>query len=306
MNQPFWQLVQKNLLYLFSLLLSVSLWFYVLSSEPALVSKEVEIKFKLPEGYAIENSVVEKQMIKLQGPRAFVRELENRSLAMIFDLAIDFNAKNLNYELPITSGILPLPLGVNVFAEDNAKLVVTLTKAVTKKIPIQLLWVGEIEKNQQLIGQELNPDALIVRGPPALMERLEVIKTMPVDRAALSGDGQLTLNLEKLDERLIFEKNRTVNFKYSVRPTSANLQINKVKIKFLSEKSFIDPSSTIVSLLVLAKDGNKEISASDVSVIAVVPTGAKGRVRAEVKVELPEGVHLLKVQPEKIFVTIKP
>jgi uncharacterized protein YcnI len=56
----------------------------------------------------------------------------------------------------------------------------------------------------------------------------------------------------------------------------------------------------------LAKDGNKEISASDVSVIAVVPTGAKGRVRAEVKVELPEGVHLLKVQPEKIFVTIKP
>ena len=44
---------------------------------------------------------------------------------------------------------------------------------------------------------------------------------------------------------------------------------------------------------------------SDVQVIADIPEAATGKTRVKLKAVLPEGIHLLKIHPEYIDVSVK-
>ena len=61
-----------------------------------------------------------------------------------------------------------------------------------------------------------------------------------------------------------------------------------------------------MNLMVLADNKEKfKYGTEDINVIAEVPDKAKGRVEVALKAKLPEGLHLLEIQPNSIFVEVE-
>jgi YbbR domain-containing protein len=94
--------------------------------------------------------------------------------------------------------------------------------------------------------------------------------------------------------------------KFVIKPTKANLSLNNLKIRFLTSQKLLKVSHRTASILVLADDGEKaDVRKNDVHVVADIPDGTKGNAKIKLKCTLPNGVHLLKIYPEEISVTVK-
>jgi len=101
------------------------------------------------------------------------------------------------------------------------------------------------------------------------------------------------------------DKERDIKLHYQVRPTSANLTLKKLKIRFLSSKKIVSASHRYATLEVLAEEPGRKISKSEVQIVADIPESSSGKVNIALKALLPDDIHLLKVHPEKISVKIK-
>ena len=137
------------------------------------------------------------------------------------------------------------------------------------------------------------------------LKKIDSLPTLPIDLSKLVGKGEVAIQLKDLDPRLSTSDDE-LKLNFLVRPTKANLQLNNVKIRFLSSSQIRRASARTASLLVLSEKGeNVDLKASQVSVIADIPEGKTGRVTVKLQAKLPEGIHLLKIQPENITVNLK-
>ena len=62
---------QRHTLKIIAIFFAVSLWFYVLNSEPVEVDKKMQIEFILPKGYAISSQTDRELQLKLNWKRLF-------------------------------------------------------------------------------------------------------------------------------------------------------------------------------------------------------------------------------------------
>ncbi len=77
---------QKQALRIFSFVISIVLWFYVLSSEPIEVEKEYTLDFQLPNKCSLEEVSDFKVKVKLKGPRAFLRNILKKDALIELDI----------------------------------------------------------------------------------------------------------------------------------------------------------------------------------------------------------------------------
>ena len=65
----------KSMLKIFSFFVALSLWFYVLNSDPIEVDKNVEVEFIPPKGFALRSLPPNDLRLRLKGSRTFVENL---------------------------------------------------------------------------------------------------------------------------------------------------------------------------------------------------------------------------------------
>ena len=77
---------QRHTLKIISIFFAVSLWFYVLNSEPVETEKKVQIEFVLPKGFAISNITERQLVLKLKGSKAFIGNVFSNKEKLVIDL----------------------------------------------------------------------------------------------------------------------------------------------------------------------------------------------------------------------------
>jgi YbbR domain-containing protein len=300
------QRARKNLLKIVSLLFSFLLWIYVLGTADTQLDKTVAIRFILPQDKAVADENVKSVVYSLSGPRAFIRTIQEREDIITIDLTKKRRRYRGRYEVILKPSDISLPFGVKVQKIEPKKIFVGLDKAVSKELVVVPKIQGNIAESHKLVTSKVSPGRLKMRGPKSVMSGIDTISTMPIDLSGLSGEGNKMVGVLIPDERLSFEDDSEVQYLYDIRPTRANLVLKDIPVKFLASQIIRKSTRRKVSLIVLSDSGElKDIDKEKISVIAEIPEKVRGKVEVELKASLPDGLHLLEIQPQKIFVYVK-
>lgn len=295
----------RHLLKVLSLFISVSLWFYVLNSEPLEVERRVELVFITPTDLAINVEVPKSVNVKIKGSRAFVQNLDLTQEKMVIDLR-DYPYDQETFAVTFDPSMVQLPFGVEVQEITPQQVVLSLEREIKKRVPIRLRTVGEVGKDLKLISKEFSPRDFMIKGPYHAIKKVTLLNTLPVDLESLDGSGELRLKLEPIDPRIEIEDLKDINFYYTIKPNKANLTLDNIEVGFLSKSNNYHASRNRVSVdILVAADKIEEIKPKDILIIGNLTNLGKGKHLVKLTADLPEGVNLLKINPEQVEVTIR-
>jgi YbbR domain-containing protein len=295
----------KHMLKVISLIVSMTLWFYVLNSEPLEVDRRVPLVFIKPPGLAINVEIPKSVKVKVKGSRAFVQGIDLSQEKLIVDLK-DFPYSQETFAVTFESSMVRLPFGVEVLEIQPKQVMLSLEREINKFVPVRVRSVGEIGKDLKLVQKSFKPKRFKIRGPYTVLKKIGLLETVPVDLSTLEGEGGVRLGLEKVDGRVLIEDKKDIEYSYLVKPNKANFTLKNVEISFLTKHTRFKASSVKAALDVLVSDGQKSsFTQGQVKVIAEIPDSKRGNVKVKLRATLPDGVNLLQIHPEFINVSLQ-
>lgn len=285
-------------------LISVGLWFYVLNTEVETDSKNFFLEFVTPPGFNFSSPPPEYLNIRLKGPKAFLDTYLAGEKSLLVDLNLEKRKKGNRYTVDISNYLSNLPYGVEVEEIRENPVSIRVSKEIRKKVKISLKTSGKISSSQKLVSGRVFPREVFLRGAKNILKNIKVLETKPVDLERLSGEGTLELEFRNLPSFVNLE-GPAPEYRYKVVPNQINFVLKDVPVRFLSSKTVEKASQRTVSLLVYLEDEERNLSISDVQVVADIPEGAKNNVKIELSATLPSDVHLLEINPPEIEVKLK-
>jgi len=295
------QALSKHLLKIVSFVMACFLWFYVLNSEPQEVVRKLSIEYKTPKGYSLANLALDKVSVRLKGSRAFMQQALKGREKIIIDVTRLPYKKKKDLTATLSNYDIPVPFGVDVLSIDPEVLHIKLDKEITKKVSVKAQLVGDVSHDLKLMKTSLTPSTVFIKGPKEVMRKIGRLRSLPIDVSSLEGNGEIKVGILPTDPRIHIKRDAPLVFKYSMKPKKANLTLKKVKIRFISSGRQFKTKHKYASLDVLAPDDIK-LKASSVKVFADIPEGKRGVRTVKLEARLPEGVHLLQINPQTIRV----
>jgi YbbR domain-containing protein len=295
----------RHILKFFALFMAITLWFYVLNSEPIEVEKRIALVFIPPVDMAVNVEVPKVVRVKIKGSRSFVQNLNYKNEKLFIDLK-NYPYQQETFAVTFDPLMVPVPLGVEVLEVLPPQIVLSLDREIKKIVPVRAKLVGVKNSEIQLVKKLLVPKEMMIRGPREAIKKIGVLYTRPIDISLLKDEGQMKVSLEAIDSRVQLEGKEEVEFSYSLRPNTANLTLRDIPVHFLStgHKVMTQVKSVVIDVLV-PQEKEKTINKNDIKVIAEIPSGAKGEQRIPLRADLPDGMHLLRIYPRSIKVILK-
>ncbi len=209
---------QRHTLKIIAIFFAVSLWFYVLNSEPVEIEKKIQIEFILPKGYAVSSNTERQLQLKLKGSKAFIGNVFSNKEKLVIDLVPYFKKFGKNFKVQYLHSQISVPFGVDILDMQPKEAKVEIDRLVQMELPVRIHYIGNIAYDRKFKEVSLDPQNVMVSGPIEVIRRLSHVESNPVNLSTIEKDeGVLTVPLEELDARLTFEENPRVKLKYKVQ-----------------------------------------------------------------------------------------
>lgn len=214
---------QRHLLKIIAIFFAVSLWFYVLNSEPVEIEKKIQVDFVLPEGFAISSNTERQLSVKLKGSKAFIGNVYSNKEKITVDLNPYYKKYGKNFKVQFLHSQLTVPFGVNILDLEPKEMSVSIDRLASVELPIKVIYIGKLGYDKKFVELEMEPKNIMVSGPIDVIRKYSRVETAPINLTDIVKDeGEISVALDDLDLRLKFEENPKVNIKYKV-----NLSIPK-------------------------------------------------------------------------------
>lgn len=294
---------RKPLLRFISVAGAVLLWFYVLNAARVRVDKTVSIQYVLPDNAVFSVRPPSELTLTLEGPRAFMRQVEARDEKILIDLTRPQWRNQLRPRVLLRGDELTLPFGVRVEKTIPAGLDLRLERKASKTVPVKAPLIGELPDELQLRELKIRPLEAEVVGPRSVINNLKEITTRPVEVDQLLGQDSLALEWQLPDERLVVTSPGLPQISYRLVARSANLVLEKVPVRFVGEGSIVGPKQVTV-VMWAPPDIVRRTDKSDlnIQVWAEIPEGLKGKTKVSLRAVLPPRLHLVELRPQTIVV----
>lgn len=209
---------QRHTLKIISIFFAVSLWFYVLNSEPMELEKKLSIDFVLPKGYAI-SSMTEKQItLKLKGSKAFIGNVFTNKEKVVVDLNPYFKKYGKNFKVQFHPSQISVPFGVDILEMSPKEANVELDRLVQMEIPVAIQYIGSVPYDRKFNEVSIDPANVMISGPINVIRKVSRVKTDPLNLSNIDREeGVVTLPLEDIDPRLHFEEKPRIKLQYKVQ-----------------------------------------------------------------------------------------
>jgi YbbR domain-containing protein len=297
--------IKRHLLKLVSILVAMLVWVYVINSEPVEVEREVELSLMLPTDVSLKELPPKFIKLKLRGPKAFISNIYSGKENKIFlNLESEVENFDLPYEVKVKEKDLVLPFGVRLKSVQPETLKLNFSKKVTRTLPIKLNLIGKLHPDYKLLGTEIEPKTVTIKAAKEHLEFLKEISTKAVNISSLIDSETKEIEIEPLDQRFELSVDK-VQVNLNIKAKTANLTLKKIPISFMSTNRNFKAKDRFASLSVLMDEVLlSKINQSDVKVVAEIQD-RKGQQKVKLQAILPDGVHLVKIYPSTIEVSIK-
>ena len=294
---------KKHFLKIFSVMLSLFLWVYVLNSERTSFEKNYNLKFILPEGLIFNQKPTQEISVQLNGPRAFIRNFLLQDDQLIVDLRKYNNGKS-NFTVDLATIHQDLPFGMIIEKIIPRKLNIKLDKKVTKLVPLKL---SSSDESSIRLNVKFSPVEVSVSGPKFLMNDLKSLNIRPIDFAILTQKKSIPVEAILPDERLILDSDEKLTAFLGTDESFFKMVLKKHPIKFLASNKKFKAVVKDVTAKVLIKDPTKSRSfiSSSLQVWADIPENVKGRIEVPLRIIKEAEIENVEIFPNSIIVNIE-
>lgn len=206
---------QRHTLKIIAIFFAVSLWFYVLNSEPVQIERKLDINFIVPKGYLISNLPSQEVTLKLKGSKAFIQNIFTNKEKLTVDLNPYFVSSGRNFKVKFYANDVNVPFGVEIQDISPKETVIQLDRRETVELPVRVQYIGDAPKDRKIKEIVVIPKSVIISGPVEILKTMSRLETAPVNLALFNREeGTLAVTLIDLDSRLKFEENSKIKIKY--------------------------------------------------------------------------------------------
>lgn len=165
-----------------SLILAIGFWFYVVGEESVEFTKTIPIEVMAPNDRL---SIVKRSTSFLeatfQSPRHLVSALSSANITARHK--IQGAEKSGDYSFNVQASDFSLPAAeIRITKIFPPYITVTLDEVIVKKLPIKVDLAGDPAFGYRVDEKtiDLDPNAVLVEGPKAMLEKMDTIKTEPI------------------------------------------------------------------------------------------------------------------------------
>ena len=195
---------------LVSLVLSLTLWFFVTSKGKAEMMLTVPIELRnIPQGMAVVGDVTGYLEARVQGQERVLRDITiGKKVVGVIDLSMTRVGENI---VRISADDIKRPAGVVVTHMSLSEIRVKLEPLVRRSYRLRPVLYGVPAPGYRFAGTTVTPQRIVAEGPDSVMAALERLQTMPID---IQGSSASLTVEPKIDYRgqpvKLLEKNISV------------------------------------------------------------------------------------------------
>lgn len=211
---------QRHTLKIIAIFFAVSLWFYVLNSEPVEIEKKIQIEYLLPKGFAISSLTENHLTLKLKGSKAFIGNVFTNKEKLIVDLNPYFQKFGKNFKIQYHPSQINVPFGVDILDMHPKDANIEIDRIAQLEMPIRIQFIGNLAYDKKFKEVSTSPQSILVRGPIDIIKKISRVDSTPINLSTLvKEEGSLTLSIEDLDPRLIYDEEIKVKVIYKIQQT---------------------------------------------------------------------------------------
>ncbi len=171
---------------LLSVVIAVSLWFFITYRGQSETTVESQLEFKnVPQGLEILKQNIRKVSVNIRGHESVLSALKPSDVRVIVDLS---NGKKGDTSYYFDTNDVKIPANVKILRIDPTYVRVTLDESVSKDIEIKPYVVGQPARGYEIYKITVSPPIVRVEGAKTEMANLSVLRTEPLDITGLDAD----------------------------------------------------------------------------------------------------------------------
>ncbi len=219
---------QRHSLKIIAIFFAVSLWFYVLNSEPVQIEKKLSINYIIPKGYSISNLSEKEVTLKLKGSKAFIQNVFSNNEKLNVDLNPYFISSGRSFRVKFYASDVAVPFGVDILDITPKETLIGLDRTAILEIPIKVVYIGDAPRDRKIKEVLINPQSIKISGPVEIIKSMSRLETAPVNLALfIKDEGSTTISLADLDPRLKFEEESKVQLSYKTQLLNIKRNLKK-------------------------------------------------------------------------------
>jgi YbbR domain-containing protein len=286
-----------------ALLLALATWFAVGSEERTETTLQLALELtNLPKHLMVTNEIPSQLEVRVQGPRSVIRELTTDKLHKQIDLS---GAKPGTHTELLTPNSLNFPRGVVVTRIRPSALSIELDQALIRRVEVQPVIKGSPAQGFDVGEVGIAPKEALVRGPKRDINQLKYINTIPIDINKLSSSVTRDVELDFQNLPLTYLDSQPLVAKISIKPKLQTKTFTNIIVipNGATGPLRLDPSK--VSITVRGPVTNLDVlRPEDITARINLKNLKAGLYEAKVAVDIPDGLEILKISPEKLSVRI--
>jgi YbbR domain-containing protein len=285
-----------------SLVVAFGIWFVVMSSNSIEITKEITLELELPSGLVVANEVPDRVSFRLSGSKFFLRTLANSLDTIRVDLT---KAKAGPAYYKIEKDSLHLPIGVKILSISPSTINPVLEPVDRRSVPVEVVKKNEVPNGYRLVRMQAMPKNVRIKGPRNVVERISVIRSQPVDLADIPASLKWDLPLATGYSNVSFDEEIEPKISVEVEPTGSNFRVAGVPLKVNASRRYTTNPEKVALYVNCPPNLIKTLTPEKVRAYVDVPETKAGTYVREVKADLPAGVKLVRVVPDRIQVQLE-
>jgi YbbR domain-containing protein len=200
------ELLTRNAgLKLFSLLISVLLWFSFARDPEVGTFVSVPVEYRgMPDELEISSDLVGSVSIDLRGPSGEIENFNAAKSAVVLDFSDIHKPGERTFQIDERN--ISLPTGMRLVRAIPAQIRLQFEQRTRHDVPVQVRFAGAPPKGYQIDRYEVYPKELTLVGPASHVKKIEYAVTDPIDLAAVVGESEFRVNAFVGDPHVRFEK----------------------------------------------------------------------------------------------------
>jgi len=297
-------LLNNIFLKILSVLLAISLWLIVATSDYDQVQFNVPVKLSnVPNN---KMAVTDESLINvtLNGPRLVLNSLSYN------DVSVEVNVSNFSgykTDYRIKPSDVKVPSSVNVVRIQPAEITVIIDKIIHKKIEVTPAFIGEPAGGFKVGSLQITPSEVEVTGAASTLNDIDYIETLPINLSGKSEKMKYTVGLKKSSGIKNIDPSQvevTVIFKENmVRRKLGNVPVTLVKknedynYKLLTKEveAQVDVRSDIAESKELKKKVNIYVDVSQLN---------PGQYLKDIEFSSDDNIKIIEITPNKARVEV--
>lgn len=294
---------------LVSLILAVGLWYYAVGEEGIQVTRTIPVEIKLEnEKMSIVGKPTRLVVATLQAPRSLLSNLASEELKAEHVIRKVETAGDYSFRVEPQEIRLPSEK-IRVIRIDPDTIQVKVDEIIVKKLEIEPVFLGEPAFGYRVDAAkvQLDPRVALVEGPKSELEKVDKIRTQPIDTVGRVRSFRKTVRLTEIPGFKIVSE-PLIDAYVSIEESWGEQVFSNIPIRVLGtsnsqEKVLIEPAQ--FNLLLRGTPKSLEsLKVSEILTCVEVSGLAEGPHEITPRVILPDGITL-KETPAPVKVTIQ-